>query len=1008
MLVAGSGCSPASDGGEETLSFTQDVINGDEFGPGGLYPPSTRKNPFNVVRIVSKWGNEESWGSGVLLNERWILTAAHVIKNGANDYPDEILVSLEGDNGIEMQYADGRAAHPSYRYPLPTESMGPGIDVALVRVPVAFSSSLVATPLVRLDYSPAFPLQGIVIGYGPYETSLLNDGLRFAEWAANAANLEDSPADALAKLNHPTWPGYPKTYYVEPYATNASTFVHIWRGDSGGPVLLDVDVNGNLDPRLVAVTSGMTVAGGFPQDDSYKTPDHTLYEGVEGFRDWVTYTVDGVIPSRRYNFDRHIPDFLMPDDILVDCNAVDGLHVLVVRGEGGQSWRSKVPPVPAGVTPFPPCPGKKFGARAGNLTGDTVAGGPLVDVSIAVDNTLYALRGKVDSSDPVMGRSFDVTSNVTLVSSDLQEMETVDINSTSVNELLIGFGNGSQQVFNVSSTGTLTEDKRAKHVTLADFDGDGELDTSYVRLNAVGETGLYIDYVYGGGASKALNNDTASNLSATLGTVSTYLGNFNGDIGSEGRPLMDYVMAFDGKLSVCRAKDVGVPECSASGSLYSNATLPATSAKVRDANNDGYDDFEVRLQDGSARVFWGKSTGLTAANFSPTTVVTNGDSLGTQKTGSGVLVAPDWVLVDGVQVDGPRTKPEFVSVSWDDGATTQTRTALAVYPSGDGVSLIRLTSAFTGATTNALPTGAVQTWAQGILSSCSAQVIGDEFCSAACPCAHGGPDCDSDAECSTGNLCIDSNGPGFGYGPDWDICVATECASLTPGNGTYCSAACPCGLGGGDCDSDGTDVQCQEGLVCDTNVGPAFKMGPDTDVCVPTACASVTMGTATYCTPGCPCGHGGGDCDATADCMPGLVCGMDFGPAFKLSAASDVCVPSACAAVGLNTGTFCTPECPCGHGGGDCDADADCLPGLVCGTDLGPAFAMGATYDVCVPSACESRTLYSSTFCTAGCRCGHGGGNCDSDAECMPGLKCGTNNGATFGRPATADICYRP
>jgi hypothetical protein len=490
-------------------------------------------------------------------------------------------------------------------------------------------------------------------------------------------------------------------------------------------------------------------------------------------------------------------------------------------------------------------------------------------------------------------------------------------------------------------------------------------------------------------------------------------GNFNGDQRTRTWPvqpqpkggLTDVALMAAGYIVPCYANENGVELCNTS--IYNSSTVPPTAVVARDANRDGYDDLEATFQDGSSKIFWGKSTGLTSSNTSATTVVTNGDSLGTPKTGSGILLAPDWVLVEGSLVDSPRTEPQFVSVSWDGGATTQTRTALAVYPSGLGVSLMRLTSAFTGATTSALPAGSVQTWAQGILSSCSAQVMGNEFCSPTCPCTHGGPDCDSDAECSTGNVCVDNNGPGFGYGAEWDICVATECASLTPGSGTYCSAACPCGPGGGDCDAEGTDTQCQEGLVCDTNVGPAFKMGPDTDVCVPTACASVTMGTASYCTPGCPCGHGGGDCDATADCMPGLECGTDLGPAFKMSVTSDVCVPSACAAVALNTGTFCTPECPCGHGGGDCDADEDCLPGLVCGTDLGPAFAMGATYDVCVPSAC-STGLYSSTFCSSACPCGHGGGNCDSDAECMPGLKCGTNNGATFGRPSTADICYRP
>ncbi len=45
---------------------------------------------------------------------------------------------------------------------------------------------------------------------------------------------------------------------------------------------------------------------------------------------------------------------------------------------------------------------------------------------------------------------------------------------------------------------------------------------------------------------------------------------------------------------------------------------------------------------------------------------------------------------------------------------------------------------------------------------------------------------------------------------------------------------------------------------------------------------------------------------------------------------------------------FCSPSCPCNLGQGDCDTDADCLGDLVCGTDNGAASGCGATVDVCV------------------------------------------------------------
>lgn len=243
------------------------------------------------------------------------------------------------------------------------------------------------------------------------------------------------------------------------------------------------------------------------------------------------------------------------------------------------------------------------------------------------------------------------------------------------------------------------------------------------------------------------------------------------------------------------------------------------------------------------------------------------------------------------------------------------------------------------------------------------------------------------------------------------IAVGAECANRTGGSDTFCSAACPCEAGAGDCDGN---AQCGTNLECATDYGPAFRQKPSTDVCVPSGCGGRAIGSGSFCTDGCPCGYGGGDCDPgtantpRAECMNGLVCATDYGAHFGASATTDVCVTPQCGGRTPGTASFCTALCPCGQGGGDCDVAADCMAGSRCATDIGPAFNRPADYDMCVPSSCTQQikaNLGKAGFCTAACPCGRGGGDCNTNDQCMPGLTCAQNVGAQFGYAATVDVC---
>ena len=102
----------------------------------------------------------------------------------------------------------------------------------------------------------------------------------------------------------------------------------------------------------------------------------------------------------------------------------------------------------------------------------------------------------------------------------------------------------------------------------------------------------------------------------------------------------------------------------------------------------------------------------------------------------------------------------------------------------------------------------------------------------------------------------------------------------------------------------------------------------------------------------------------------------------------------------------CSPECPCGDGLGDCDTGADCEAGLVCVNNIGAAYGFDRSVDVC-KADCHAGALGSGAYCSPGCPCGEGEGDCDTNADCAAGLVCAANAGATYGFTKSTDVCTR-
>merc|ERR1719300_461044 len=95
----------------------------------------------------------------------------------------------------------------------------------------------------------------------------------------------------------------------------------------------------------------------------------------------------------------------------------------------------------------------------------------------------------------------------------------------------------------------------------------------------------------------------------------------------------------------------------------------------------------------------------------------------------------------------------------------------------------------------------------------------------------------------------------------------------------------------------------------------------------------------------------------------------------------------------------CSNKHQCGEGGGDCDSDEQCLGNLICVDDAGAKYGGPASMDVCeAPPPTHAPTEKNCnpsnenfSCCTRKEPCGHGGGDCDSDAECEDGMVCSDN-----------------
>jgi hypothetical protein len=180
--------------------------------------------------------------------------------------------------------------------------------------------------------------------------------------------------------------------------------------------------------------------------------------------------------------------------------------------------------------------------------------------------------------------------------------------------------------------------------------------------------------------------------------------------------------------------------------------------------------------------------------------------------------------------------------------------------------------------------------------------------------------------------------------------------------------------------------------------------------------------STSYCTPGCPCQAGQGDCDADADCASGLVCdhgvgNIGSGPDYGFPTDYDVCVPAtdppnaasgSCGTVG-----------GCGVWKGDCNSHDECLGDLICLENVGNAIGEEPSVDVCGYPKMPGCPVYDPNDgsrnetgfrCTPECPCDVGEGDCTTDDDCRGMLVCDRGNvGQQYGYVnPDVDVCVMP
>lgn len=260
----------------------------------GGYPVDISQRPYQAAVLINGLFN----GGGVIINSEWILTAAHVVKNGNTTYqPGQISIST-GITDLTSLYAPRASVsqiivHPDYN---PSTYAN---DIALIKLSTPLTWSANRQPIIITDmdgYATSTP--AVVSGWGQRSTSNGSSSLQ----QLYAGNIHISSA---IRDNHGR--------YLQLASNRESTAP--FYGDSGGPVTINESYTGDL---LVGLVSHG------PKDDP--TTGSVYYTNVGYYQSWIASTTGNTT-----NATLTIPSLITRQDVCtlanVPANATVSWHI---------------------------------------------------------------------------------------------------------------------------------------------------------------------------------------------------------------------------------------------------------------------------------------------------------------------------------------------------------------------------------------------------------------------------------------------------------------------------------------------------------------------------------------------------------------------------------------------------------------------------------------------------------------------------------------------------------